>query len=176
MPQWLWELKWGLVFAIIAGLIVAYFSHQDNERIDRILTQGAAFSAYAESIEQRTSRGVSFYSLHAAWSDAYGRHYQRDFNISDKYAERVIVGDHIIVGRVTIKYLASEDQQPMVLMEDAENEKSANRLYIWLGLIAAVVGAIAAPIVFWAEHRHAKAEKDDIEATLAKIRAEASNM
>ena len=72
-----------------------------------------------------------------------------------------------------MKYLPSEESDPWIIVEDAGFKAAEDQRGLWFGIIGAIAGIILTPIGFWLERRNARAQADDIDATLAKMRAEA---
>jgi hypothetical protein len=169
--RWLNNLKWALVIAIFAGPAIAYFSYQDQQRIQRVMTNGAEITAFvAGGTEERGRRGRRDYSLDLLWIDANGAEQSRTVDVSDAYAASIIVDDAIMIETTQIKYLASETDHPVVVVADAPEQMETAQFGIWLGIGGGIAGLILAPLWFWIERRN-KTQDDDIDAELARMRA-----
>jgi hypothetical protein len=172
MTRWLWQLKWALVIAIFAGPAISYFSYNDQQRIQRIMSNGAELTALVSGGHvERGRRGSVDYSLDLSWVDAEGATISRSIDVSDAYAESIILNDAIMIDHTQIKYLAGESDNPVVVVDDAPNQLETDQFGIWLGIAAGMAGLILAPIWFWLEARAKRKQDDDIDATLAKMRA-----
>jgi hypothetical protein len=170
--RWLNNLKWALVIAIFAGPAIAYFSYQDQQRIQRVMTSGAEITAFvAGGTEERGRRGRRDYSLDLLWIDANGAEQSRTVDVSDAYAASIIVDDAIMIETTQIKYLASETDDPVVVVADAAEQVETAQFGIWLGIAGGIAGLIFAPLWFWLERRNKKTQDDDIDAELARMRA-----
>ncbi len=170
--RWLNNLKWALVLAIFAGPAIAYFSYTDQQRIQRIMGNGAELTALITGGEVAEGRrGSVRYTLDLTWTDAEGATLTRSIDVSDAYAESVIAGDALTIDQAQIKYLASETADPVVLVDDAPHQLETAQFGIWLGIIGGIAGLILAPLWFWVERRNAKNAQDDVDAELARMRA-----
>ena len=170
--RWLNNLKWALVLAIFAGPAIAYFSYQDQQRIQRVMASGAEITAFvAGGTESRGRRGSRSYSLDLIWTDASGAEQSRTVDVSDAYAESIIVGDAITIETTQIKYLASETDDPVVVVADAAEQAETAQFGIWLGIGGGIAGLILAPLWFWIAGRNKKRQDEDIDAELARMRA-----
>jgi hypothetical protein len=170
--RWLNNLKWALVIAIFAGPAIAYFSYQDQQRVQRIMTNGAEITAFvAGGTEERGRRGRRDYSLDLVWTDANGAEQSRTVDVSDAYAESIIVGDAITIDTAQIRYLPSETDDPVVVVADAPEQLETAQFGIWLGIGGGIAGLILAPLWFWIASRNKKKQDDDIDAELARMRA-----
>ena len=170
--RWLNNLKWALVIAIFAGPAIAYFSYQDQQRIQRVMANGAEITAFvAGGTEQRGRRGRRDYSLDLVWPDANGEPVQHTVDVSDAYAQSIIVGDSISIETTQIRYLASETDGPVVVVADAPEQLETAQFGMWLGIGGGIAGLIFAPLWFWIERRNKKSQDEDIDAELARMRS-----
>jgi hypothetical protein len=170
--RWLNNLKWALVIAIFAGPAIAYFSYTDQQRIQRVMTNGAEITAFVNGgSERRGRRGRVDYSLDLIWADANGAPQSHSVDVSDAYAESIIVGDAIMIETTQIRYLPSETDDPVVVVADAAEQVETAQFGIWLGIAGGIAGLILAPLWFWLERRNKKTQDDDIDAELARMRA-----
>ncbi|HYD73100.1 MAG TPA: hypothetical protein VEF55_08180 [Candidatus Binatia bacterium] len=169
--RWLNNLKWALVLAIFAGPAIAYSSYQDQQRIQRVMANGAEITAFvAGGAEERGRRGRRSYSLDLVWPDANGAPQSHTVDVSDAYAQSIIVGDTITIETTQIKYLASETDGPVVVVADASEQLETAQFGIWLGIGGGIGGLILAPLWFWIESRNKKRQDEDIDAELARMR------
>jgi hypothetical protein len=172
MTRWLWQLKWALVIAIFAGPAFAYWSYNDSNRIQRIMTNGAELTATVHGgTVNRGRRGSVDYALDLSWASAQGETLRRSVDISDAFAERIILNDAVMIDQVQVKYLASESDIPLVVVEDAPEQLANKQFDMWAGIVAAIAGVLLAPLMFWLERRSARKQEEDIDATLARMRA-----
>lgn len=170
--RWLNNLKWALVLAIFAGPAIAYFSYQDQQRIQRVMANGAEITAFvAGGTEERGRRGSRSYSLDLMWLDASGAEQSRTVDVSDAYAQSIISGDAITVDTTQIRYLASETEGPVVVVADAPHQLETDQFGMWLGIGGGIAGLIFAPLWFWIASRNKKKQDEDIDAELARMRA-----
>ena len=171
MAQWLWQLKWALVIAIVAGPVWAYFQYQEGQRLQRIMTQGAEFVAQVDGVQvERHRRSGTTYKLELSWQTESGAH-SATLPISGQFAERIIVNDAVNLDQTTLKYLASEEPNGLIVAADGQQEIDNARFGFWFGIIAGIAGLIISPIAFWLEIKQKKAREEDVDATLARMRA-----
>jgi hypothetical protein len=172
MTRWLWQLKWALVIAIFAGPALAYWGYTESNRIQRIAADGVEITAVVNGgIVHHGRYGSVDYSLELSWVDAQGARLDRSIDISGDYAERIIHNDAVMIDHVQIKYLAAESGEPIVVLDDASEQLRIRQFDIWAGIIAAIAGLLIAPVMFWLERRTANKQEEDIDATLARMRA-----
>jgi hypothetical protein len=172
--RWLNNLKWALVLAIFAGPAIAYFSYQDQQRVQRVMANGAEITAFvAGGTEERGRRGRRNYSLDLVWTDANGAPQSRSVGVSDAYAQSIIVADAITIETTQIRYLASETDDPIVVVADASEQLETAQFGMWLGIGGGIAGLILAPLWFWIERRRKKKDEEEIEEELARVRAQA---
>jgi hypothetical protein len=172
MGNWLWQWKWAFVIAIFAGPAFAYYSYDTANRIERVMAEGAPFQAVVTGGEERTGRrGSRSYSLDVQWANSSGEVQTQTFDISSDYANQIFVGDYVNIETVEVRHLASETENPLVLVPDARHQIEENRLFQWLGIAAGILGLIISPIWFWLERRFSKKQEDDVDAELARMRA-----
>jgi hypothetical protein len=170
--RWLSNLKWALVIAIFAGPAIAYFSYTDQQRIERIMADGADITALVNGgREERGRRGRVDYSLDLTWPDANGAPQSHSVDVSDAYAESIIVGDAIMIESAQIKYLPSETDGPVVVVADAPYQLETAQFGFWAGIAGGIAGLILAPLWFWIESRNKKKQDDGVDAELARMRA-----
>jgi hypothetical protein len=170
--RWLNNLKWALVIAIFAGPAIAYFSYQAQQRIQRVMANGLEITAFvAGGTEERGRRGRRSYSLDLIWQDASGAEQSRTVDVSDAYAQSIIVGDAIAIDTTQIRYLSSETDDPVVVVADAPEQLETAQFGIWLGIAGGIAGLIFAPLWFWLERRNKKNTDAEIDAELARMRA-----
>jgi hypothetical protein len=169
MTRWLWQLKWALVAAIFAGPALSYFSWKETQRMERVLASGQEYTAAVIGAEERRGRrGSRSYTLDVVWNDAAGAPHEEHIPISVDYADSIIQGDSIDLAEVHLR--VSQQEPPSVIVEDAPNQLAGEQRVFWLGIIAGIAGLIISPIWFWLEAR-AKRTEDDIDETLARMRA-----
>jgi hypothetical protein len=170
MEKWLWQWKWALVIAIFAGPAFSYYSYTQKQRLEHIMAAGADLTAQVESVEIHHGRyGSRSYRLHALW-EANGQPQQAWLNISDQFAERIILDNQVMIETVALKVAPSEADAVLVAPDGPQQIRN-QQLNFWLGIIAGIAGLIISPIVFWFERRQKRARDDDIDATLARMRA-----
>ncbi len=170
----LWRLKWALVLAIVIGPLIAYGGYRDIQGIERIMAEGVLIEADVIGGREVSDRNGSSYSLNLAWRGEQGPQY-REVLISSDLARQVIDGDMVTIDHATIRYLASDPERQIVILRDAPFKLATDRAAIWIGVIAGLMGLILAPLWFWMDHRRTRQEKardEDIDATLARMRAD----
>lgn len=170
MLEQLGRWKWLLVAAIFAGPAFAYFSNKEVHRIEHIMTDGVELTAAVNGGEVSTRRGVSSYKFHLDWVDPSGAAHADDVRVSSEFAGRAVVDDALIIDQTQIKYLASEAETPMVIVEDAPRQIANKKTEIMLGLGAGLLGLLGAPLLFWIERRQRKKQEEEADATLARMR------
>jgi len=173
MTKWLWQLKWAFVIAIFAGPALAYFEHQDSQRIQRIVAQGVEVDARIdEALVHHHRRGSDTYELRLSFDGPDGARYSEYVDISSAYADRILIGgDAAVVDHTQIKYLHAEASEPVVIVDDADTQLAGDQRMMWFGIIAAILGVVISPLWFWLEARNKKKDDEDIDATLARMRA-----
>jgi hypothetical protein len=172
MTKWLWQLKWALVIAIFAGPAFSYYSFNESKRIQRIITDGVETTAAVDGgAVTRRRRGQADYTLNVHWRDAKGAVHSQTLDISDAFAERIIVDDQVTIDQTRIKYLDPYRYDGVIVAEDAPEQLANKTFDFWLGILAGIAGLIVSPIMFWLERRQAKSQEADIDATLARMRA-----
>ncbi|HWA00892.1 MAG TPA: hypothetical protein VG841_11325 [Caulobacterales bacterium] len=168
--RWFSQIKWLLVIAVFAGPAWAYFSYTEGKKIEHVMAAGVQTIAEVTGGEERTRRGVTTYNLDLAWADAGGLRHAATVDISSEFAHRVVVDGNLTIGATEIKYLA-EDPSTIVLVRDAEQQAADKQLNMWIGAGAGLLGLVFAPLIFWWERKRAKKQQDDVDATLAQMRA-----
>lgn len=171
MAQWLWQVKWVLVFAIFAGPAWAYFSYKDMQRIEHVMHDGKPYVAEVRrGYVQYHRRGPDEYHLQLVWADEHGFKAQTA-RVSTSYGERVFNGDQVRIETAEIRYLASETGGSVVVADDGVQQIADKKFDMWFGIIAAIAGLVLSPIAFIVERRTQKKQDDEIDAELARIRA-----
>jgi hypothetical protein len=172
MERWFWQLKWALVIAIVAGPVFAYFSYTTATRIERVMASGVEYTAAVTGgVVERGRRGtVRAYKLQLGWVDGDGAPHADSLKISSTYAHQIFVDDYVTLETAQVRYLPSEIDGPVVVAADGPQRIADERMNMWLGIGAGILGLILAPIWFWMDHRR-KLRDDDIDATLAQMRA-----
>jgi hypothetical protein len=169
--RWLNNLKWALVLAIFAGPAVAYFTWTEANAIRHVVADGVRADAVVDGGMVRSGRrsGRS-YTLHAIWQTEAGQRAE-DVKISTTFADQIILDDAIMIDAVSLLYLPSEPDAPIVVADDADNQLADKQNLIWLGIGAGILGLVVSPIWFLIEARNRKKQGDDVDATLAQMRA-----
>ncbi|MBC7770480.1 MAG: hypothetical protein H7124_16995 [Phycisphaerales bacterium] len=172
MTKWFWQLKWALVIAIFAGPAFAYWSYQTANRIERVMTGGAEYTALVTGgVIERGRRGRRSYGLEVNWVDADGATHNDSVDISSAYAAQVFTDDFVMIETAELRYLPSEVDGPVVVAADGPQQIADQRMFVWYGIGAGILGLVLAPLWFWLERRMAKKQDDDIDAELARMRA-----
>lgn len=171
MTKWLWQLKWLFVIAIFAGPILAFFEHQDSQRIQRIMANGAALEARVDELRVQHNRRSDSYTLALTFVGPDGTSTRQLVDVTGSFAESITVGEGISIQTTQIKYLPTESSEPVVVVADADNMLRADQTTMWTCIIAAILGLIISPIWFVVERRMKNRRDDDIDATLARMRA-----
>lgn len=171
MTKWLWQLKWALVIAIIAGPAFAYFSNKNEQRIDHVLREGEPFTATVTGgVVERHRRRADEYKLELTWPDEDGQQHTQVLDISSSYAREIFQGDYVMIDTAEIRYLASETDGPLVVAADAPQQIADQHTNMLLGIASGIAGLIFAPIWFWVENRRKKRDEEEIEEELARMR------
>lgn len=171
MTKWLWQLKWALVLAIFAGPAFAYFSYKNEQRIDHVLREGAPFTALVTGgMVERHRRGADEYKLELTWPGENGEPHTQMLDISSAYAAEIFQGDYVMIDTAEIRYLASENDGPLVVAADAPQQIADQHTNMLLGIAAGIAGLIFSPIWFWVESRRKKKDEEEIEEELARMR------
>lgn len=167
----LWRLKWILVAAIFIGPGMAYFSYRDSQHIEHIIGQGALIEAVVTGGHAEHHRSSTDYYLNLAWNDQDGVSHENEVQVSDQYGEAVVSEDRAAISRAAIRYLASEPDRQVAIVDDARNEMAGDHNQVVFGLGAGIVGLLFAPFWFWMDRRAAKKQQDlhrEIDAIVAE--------
>jgi hypothetical protein len=147
--NWVRNLKWALLIAIIAGPGFAYYSFTEAGKIEQVMASGVEAEAFVAggSVTSGRRRGTT-YKLDAIWADAGGAPQQQEIAISSEFASQVIVDDTLTIDLVHVKYVPDNAELPVIIVEDAANQLADNRMMIWLGIAAGIIGAIGSALFF----------------------------
>lgn len=176
MSKWLWQLKWALAIAIIAGPALAYYSYNKGNVIRDVLAHGVAARGAVVRVDTQTHRrGGTTYTMRTGWLDAAEAPHAGDIPISEAMAQRVVVNNELIIDHTTIKYLPADPEGSVVVVDDAQEQLSEQQSQMWFGIVAGILGLILAPLMFWWERREEKRREAEIDAALAESRARTAN-
>lgn len=147
------QIKWLLLIAIVAGPGWAYYNWTELEKIKLVAAEGAEVAAVIDGGESRSRRrsGTS-YTIHAIWPGEGNVQHAEDISISSEYAKKIIADDMLLIETAQIKYM-SDGSGPTIVVDDIPQQQADKQLMIWLGIGAGVIGAIASAIFFIAGRR-----------------------
>ena len=157
--NWLSNIKWALLIAVVAGPAFAIWSFMQVQTFQRIGAEGVEATAVIDGGEvSKGRRSGTSYKIHAIW-DANGTERAEDISISSEYAGKIIDGDYLTIEQAQIKYLPNEPEVAAVVAEDLPQQIADSQLMIYFGIGAGVVGAIGSAIFFLAGRKKKEAPK-----------------
>jgi hypothetical protein len=159
LANWLSNIKWALLLAIVAGPGFAVWSFMEMQTFQRIGAEGTEAAAVIDGGESRSGRrSGTTYKIHAIW-DANGTERAENITISSEYAGKIIDGDYLLIESAQIKYLPNEPSVEAVVVEDLPQRIADAQLMIYLGIGAGVVGLIGSAIFFLTGRKKKEAPK-----------------
>lgn len=142
------QIKWLLLIAIVAGPGWAYYNWTELEKIKHVASDGTEVTAVIDGGESQSRRrsGTS-YTIHAIWPGEGNVQHAEDIDITSEFAKKIIADDMLLIETAQIKYMP-DGSRPTVVVDDIPQLQADKELMIWLGIGAGVVGAIASAIFF----------------------------
>jgi Protein of unknown function (DUF3592) len=147
--NWLSNIKWLLLLAIVAGPAFAYFSYTEAQAIKRVTAEGVEVTAAVDGAEsQKSRRGARTYSVHATWATEAGLQRAEDLAITSDFAGKIIQDDYLVIDSVKVKYLPNDAEAKAVVVDDAAQQIADKEMMTYLGIGGGVLGIIGSACFF----------------------------
>ena len=146
------KIKWLLLIAAIGGPVLAYTGWEDGQRLKLVQAAGITATASIDGgTRTKRRRSGTTHKVNLSWTDAQGKaRSAQDVLISRRLADRIIVGDSLVVDQMPIKYMAAvEDNENVIILDDQAEKADTNAGMIALGAGGGAFGLVGAGLMFW---------------------------
>lgn len=139
------KVKYLAVVGVLAGPILAYNGHQDQERLAALEKEGVTVDGFIEGGEWRKGRRSSSYQLDVSFTPKGGAHTKQTFQVTSQFFSAHASDTAVTHPAVRVRYLPSSIQDSAIL-EGGSTDRTA--LY-GVGIGAFVIGLLTLGVTYF---------------------------